>query len=124
MNGHRLGLPLVLAGSAAAAGAATVVLRPRRGLIAAAPVNATAYFSASEIERARAFQRPRRALALADLAVTGAALTTTALRRPAPIRAALERAATSPLAGGAATSAAHSLGLALLGLPFRVLAAR
>src|SRR5438270_9996358 len=108
MTGHRVGLPLVLAASAAAAGAATVALRPRRGLIAAAPVNATAYFSASEIERARAFLRPRRAIAAADLALVGATLATVVLRPPRPLRAGLARAERRPVVGSAATGAALS----------------
>src|SRR5947209_10364034 len=124
MTGHRVRLPLVLAASAAAAGAATVALRPRRGLIAAAPVNATAYFSASDIERARAFQRPRRALALADLAVTGGALATVTLRRPPAISSALARAASRPLAGSAATAAGLSLVLSGLSLPARIVSER
>src|SRR5947209_6359677 len=124
MTGHRVRLPLVLAASAAAAGAATVALRPRRGLIAAAHVNATAYFSASELERARAFQRPRRALALADMALTGAALATAALRPPLPLRAALARGAKRPLLGAAATGAGLSIGMTALTLPFAVVAER
>jgi STE24 endopeptidase len=124
MAGHRVGLPLVMVASAAAAGAATVALRPRRGLIAAAPVNATAYFSASELDRARAYARPRRLLALADLAVTGGALAAAALRRPPAAAAALDRAAERPLAGAAAAGAALSLGLTAITLPLGVASER
>ena len=48
--------------ASAAAGVATLALRPRSGLIEPAPVGARDYFSSDEIDRARAYQRPQRAL--------------------------------------------------------------
>src|SRR5947209_12512472 len=111
MEAHRVGLPLAIVVSAGAASVATVALRPRRGRISAEPVNATAYFSASELDRARAFQRPRRLLWLADFAIGGAALTVAAIRRPPALRTALERASERPLPGAAATGAALALGM-------------
>ena len=47
-----------------AAGVATLLLRPRSGLIEPAPVAAREYFSDEEIDRARSYQRPQRALGL------------------------------------------------------------
>src|SRR3954470_12176994 len=70
-NGYRL--PLAVGVAIAAAGAATVALRPRRGLMEPAPVDAEGYFSQEEIDRARRYQRPRRALGFAGLALEGGA---------------------------------------------------
>src|SRR5581483_9127006 len=117
MGAHGFRVPLAMVWASAAAGAATVALRPRSGLIDPAPVEVTDYFSAEEIERARAYQRPQRALGLAAMALDGAALAVLALRPPPAIRAALDRAGARPLAGAAATGAAMSLGFGALGLP-------
>src|SRR5947209_4392411 len=121
MRGHRFGLTQAVAASVSAAGAATLALRPRRGLIPAAPVNETAYFSASELERARAFQRPRRAIGLADMALTTAMVATVALRPPRLVSGALRRAERRPLAGAAGVSAALSVGLTAASLPLAAL---
>jgi Zn-dependent protease with chaperone function len=103
--------------ASAAAGVATVALRPRSGLIDPAPVEVTDYFSAEEIDRARAYQRPQRLLGLAAMALDGAALAVLALRPPPAVRDALDRAGARPLAGAAATGAAMSVGFGALGLP-------
>jgi STE24 endopeptidase len=106
-----------MVGASAAAGIATVALRPRSGLIEPAPVEARDYFSDEEIDRARAYQRPQRALGLAAMALDGAALALIALRPPRAVRRALERAEKRPLAGAAAVGAGLSVGFATLGLP-------
>jgi STE24 endopeptidase len=101
----------------AAAAAATVALRPRSGLIQPAPVEATAYFSREQIDRARAYQRPQRALGLLAMALDGGALALVALRPPGRLRDALERAGARPLAGAAGLGVGLSLGLGGLTLP-------
>ena len=79
-NGYRL--PLAVGVAIAAAGAATLALRPRSGLIEPAPVEPEGYFSREEIDRARRYQRPRRALGLLSMAVDGGALALIATRPP------------------------------------------
>jgi STE24 endopeptidase len=78
-----------------------------------APVEATGYFSEEEIERARRYQRPRRALGLAALGLEGGALALVARRPPDVLRGADSR----PIAGAAAVGAGMSVGLTALGLP-------
>jgi STE24 endopeptidase len=78
-----------------------------------APVDAEGYFSQEEIDRARRYQRPRRALGLAGLALEGGALALVASKPPEALRSASER----PLAGAAAAGAALSLGLSAVTLP-------
>jgi len=85
MEGHRSRLPLAILGAVTAAGVATLLLRPRNGLIDPAAVSTTAYFSPDELERAREFRRPQRALALGGVAASGGTLAVLALRHPAPI---------------------------------------
>jgi STE24 endopeptidase len=100
-----------------AAGAATVLLRPRTGLIDPQAVEASAYFTADQIDRARDFRGPQRILALAEIGLSGAALALVALRPPRRVRRALERAARRPYLGGAAAGAALTVALAVLVLP-------
>jgi len=110
-------LPLAMVWASAAAGAATLLLRPRSGLIRPAPVEARDYFSREEIDRARAYQRPQRALGLAAMALEGAVLTLIVVRPPRAFGEALDRAGGRPLRGAAAMGAALSLGSAVLSLP-------
>jgi STE24 endopeptidase len=106
-----------MVGASAAAGIATVALRPRSGLIEPAPVEARDYFSGDQIDRARAYQRPQRRLRLAGMALDGAVLALIVFRPPRAVRRALERAEGNPLAGAAAMGVALSLGFGALGLP-------
>src|SRR5688500_6619275 len=76
--------PALLA-TAVAAGAATLVLRPRDGLIEPAAIELTAYFSPAELERPSDFRDIQRMLGLAGLAVSAATLVALA-RRPPPLR--------------------------------------
>jgi STE24 endopeptidase len=116
MDRHRVRLPLAIAVAAVAAGAATVALRPR-GLIHPARVDATAYFSASELDRIHDFRGPQRILGLLALATEGVALVWIAFRPPRQVRRALERAGVRPLAGAAAVGAGAAVVIVVLTLP-------
>jgi STE24 endopeptidase len=120
MDRHRVRLPLAIAVAAVAAGAATVLLRPR-GLIHPARVDATAYFSQSELDRAHDFAGPQRLLALAALLSEGAVLAWIAVKPPRPLRRALERAGARPLAGAAAVGAGAAVLFVLIVLPESVI---
>src|SRR3954468_10893065 len=104
MDRHRVRLPLAIAVAAVAAGAATVALRPR-DLIHPARVDATGYFSPSELDRIHDFRGPQRILGLLALASEGAVIAWVALRPPRQVRRALERAGVRPLVGAAAVGA-------------------
>jgi STE24 endopeptidase len=103
-----------------AAGAATLLLRPRDGLIEPAAVNATAYFSAAELERASDFRDLQRILGLAGTALAGLTVALAALRRPRPLRAAIERARRRPLLGAAGLAAGLAVAVAVVELPLAV----
>src|SRR5918992_3524484 len=117
MRGHRVRLPVAVAITVVAAGAATLAIRPRSGLIEPAPADAQAYFSPSELDRIRDYSRPQRALGLAGLAVSGGALALIALRPPRRVRRALERAGARPVLGSAAAGAALSVAIVVVTLP-------
>src|SRR3954452_10709514 len=108
----RAGVALALA-LASAAGAARA-LRPRDGIIAAAPVRAEEHFTPAELRRARDFRRPQRVLGLASGAVELGLMAALAARPPR----ALGRA--HPALAGAALSVAS----ALAPLPVRAVARR
>jgi len=108
--------------AAGAAAVATLLLRPQDGLIEAAAVDPTAYFSAAELERARDFRGPQRIVGLAGLGLSAATLALLALRPPRPMRNALERASARPLLGAAAVGAGLSLTLVVVGLPLAAVA--
>jgi STE24 endopeptidase len=117
MEGHRSRLPLAILVAVVAAGVATLILRPRSGLIEPAAVEETAYFSAQELDRARDFRGPQRLLGLAGLGLTAGTLALVALRPPRRVRRALERMGGRPLLGGAAVGAGISLSLVVVTLP-------
>jgi STE24 endopeptidase len=104
-------LPVAAIAAVVAAAAATLLLRPRGGLIEPAAVDATAYFSPAELDRAEDFRGPQRLLGLAGLGLSGATLVFLALRLPR------ERLRGRPLLGAAAAGAAISLVLVLVNLP-------
>jgi STE24 endopeptidase len=110
-------LPLAILGAVVAAGAATLVLRPRSGLVEPAAVEATAYFSPQQIERAEDFRGPQRALGLAGLGLGTATLALIALRPPDRVRRLLGRAGRRPLIGGAAVGAGIAVTLVVVELP-------
>jgi len=110
-------LPLALVATAVAAGTATLLLRPRSGLIDPAAVDATAYFSPAQLERAEDFRSLQRVIFLGQIALSGVTLAVLALRPPARFAGFLERMGARPLLGGAAAGATLSLILAVVGLP-------
>src|SRR3954465_11263945 len=105
MEAHRVGLPLAVGIAVFAAGAATFALRPRHGLIHPAPVAAEAYFSPSELDRARDYRGPQRLLGLGGLAIEAGTLAFLALRPPRRLRRALERGRGRPIPAAAAAGA-------------------
>lgn len=123
MHGRGIRLPVALGVTVVAAGAATLALRPRSGLIQPAPVRATAYFSTAELDRIHAYAGPQRALALGGLVLSGAALAVMAVRPPRRVRRALERLASRrPRLATATTGAAIVLVLAVVALPLAAIA--
>ena len=90
-----------------AAGAATLVLRPRSGLVEPAAIELTAYFSPAELDRAAGFRDFQRVLSLAGLALSGGTLVLLALRPPR-------------VRNGALAGAGISVVLVVVGLPLAV----
>ena len=103
--------------AAVAAGAATLILRPRSGLIEPAAIDATAYFSKEELRRAADFRDLQRLIGLGSLAVSGGTLALLALRPPRRVRRMLARAGSRPLLGAAAAGAGIAVALAIVDLP-------
>jgi STE24 endopeptidase len=122
MSRHRSRLSLALVATAAAAGVATLLLRPRGGLIDAAAVDPTAYFSRAQLHRANEFRDPQRLIALASTGLSGATLAVLALRPPAAVRRLLDRAGRRPILGAAAVGAGLSVVLTAVGLPLSAVA--
>jgi STE24 endopeptidase len=120
MEAHRVGLPLAVGIAVVAAGAATLVLRPRHGLIHPAPVAAEAYFSPSELDRARDYSGTQRLLGLGGLAIEGATLAVLALRPPRRLRRALERGRRRPILAAAGAGAAFAVLLVVIQLPVSI----
>jgi STE24 endopeptidase len=117
MGGHRSGLPVAIGVAVVAAGAATVLLRPRNGLVDPATVAAQAYFSTAELARATDFRDVQRIIGIGSEVVAGASLAWLAFRPPAIVRRALERAAAHPWRGAALAGAGISVAIAVVGLP-------
>jgi STE24 endopeptidase len=114
MKSGRSRLPLAVLMAAAAAAVATLLLRPRSGLIEPAAVDVAAYFSPDQLERARDFREPQRLLGLAGLALSGGTLVLLALRPP---RRLLDPISRRPLLGAAAAGAGISVLLVVVNLP-------
>jgi STE24 endopeptidase len=114
MKAGRSRLPLAILAAVVAAGAATLLLRPRGGVIDPAAVDVEAYFSRAQIERAENFRDTQRLLGLAGIAVSGVTLGLLAWRPP---RRLLARFGRRPLLGGAVAGAGISLLLVVVGLP-------
>jgi STE24 endopeptidase len=117
MEAHRVGLPLAVGIAVVAAGAATFALRPRSELIDPAPVAATDYFSASQLDRIHDYRGPQRWLGIGDLGLSGGTLALIALRPPRRLRRALERGKARPILAAAAAGGALSVVLVVVGLP-------
>src|SRR3954468_19005705 len=124
MEAHRVGLPLAVGIAVVAAGAATFALRPRSELIDPAPVAATDYFSASQLDRIHEYRGPQRWLGIGDLVVSGGTLALIALRPPRRLRRALERGRARPILAAAAAGGALSVVLVVVGLPLSAIAAQ
>jgi STE24 endopeptidase len=116
MLAHRYRLPLALGVAAVAAGGATLLLRPRTGVIEPAPASASDYFTSGQLERAHDFRATQRTILLASLALEGVVLVWLVARPPA----ALTRLNRRPIAGAAAAGAALSIGLTVIALPLSV----
>ena len=93
-----------------------VLLRPREGLVEPAPVRAESYFSASEIERARDYQRPQLALYGGALVLQIGVLALLVVHPPRRLRGPFKR----PLVAAAATGAALSVTISIAVLPLKV----
>jgi STE24 endopeptidase len=91
-------------------------------LINPAPVAATDYFSASQLDRIHDYTGTQRLLGLGGLALSTGTLAFVALRPPRRVRRALERGAARPILGAAATGGALSLVLVVVGLPLGAVA--
>jgi STE24 endopeptidase len=111
---------LAVVAAAAVAEGAVLLLRPRSGVIEPVPVDSGSYFTAAQIERARAYRRPQLALFGASAAIELAALAWLARRPPRALRGPFRR----PAAAGGAAGAALSLGLAAAQLPLGALSHR
>lgn len=98
--------------------AAVLVLRPREGIIAPAPVEAAAYFSPAEVRRAEDFRGSQRIIGLAALGVE-LALLVWLTRHPPPL---LRRAFRRPVVAAVLAGAALSLAAAAAPLPLSALA--
>src|SRR4051794_16076003 len=122
MEAHRVGLPVAVGIAVVAAGAATFALRPRSELIQPAPVAATDYFSASQLDRIHDYTGTQRLLGLGGLAVSTGTLAFIALRPPRRVRRALERGVARPILGAVAAGGALSLVLVVVGLPLGAVA--
>ena len=114
MKSSRPRLALAALAAIGAAGLATLLLRPRGGLVDPAAVDVQAYFSAAQLERAADFRDTQRLLGLAGIALSGATLGLLAWRPP---RRVLDPLARRPILGGAAAGAGISLLLVAVGLP-------
>jgi STE24 endopeptidase len=118
MERRRVRLPLAIVVAGVAAAAATLILRPRSGLIEPATVDVKAYFSPEQLRRAADFTHTQRLLGLAGLAISGGTLALIALRPPR----ALDRLGRRPLLGAAAAGAGISVALVATGLPLGAIA--
>src|SRR5689334_9736864 len=113
MVAHRHRVPLAVVVTAMAAGGATLLLRPRARAITPAAVSAGDYFTPEQLERAHAFRVPQRRIALASLALDGAALALL-VAKPPPV---LRRLGRRPLLGAAAAGAGLTVATTAIGLP-------
>src|SRR3954451_4987416 len=117
MLAHRYRLPSALLWAAIAAGTATFLLRPRTGTVKPSLARARDYFTPDELDRARKFRAPQRAILLASMALEGTALVLLVAHPPVV----LARLGRRPVAGAAAGGAALVIGMTAIGLPLSML---
>jgi STE24 endopeptidase len=110
-------LPVALVTAVVVAQAAVFLMRPRDRGPDPLPVEARAYFSAAQIEKAEAFRSGQRWILLGQTAI-GLAVLVLLVRRPPERLVALRR----PIGAGAAVAAAVSLTLAVAALPLSAVA--
>jgi STE24 endopeptidase len=113
MERGRWKMPMAVVAALVVAEAGVLLLRPRGEVVEPAPVRATEYFTPAQIERAREFRGPQRALGLGSLAVEVALLAWLAARPPAALRRRYRR----PVLAAAAAGAVLSVGLGAARLP-------
>jgi STE24 endopeptidase len=104
-------LPVAAVAAVVATTAATLLLRPRGGLIEPAAVSATDYFSPAQLERADDFRGLQRVLGLAGLGLSGVTLALIAFRPPRRL------AGARPVLRAAAAGGGIALVLVLVNLP-------
>jgi STE24 endopeptidase len=93
--------------------AAVLLLRPRDGVIAPAPVDPGSYFTPGQIERARDYRHGQLVLFGAGLAIEAVVLVWLVRRPPARLRGPFRR----PVLAAAGAGAAFSIGLTVVRLP-------
>ncbi len=118
MRIRRLSWPVALAAALLATEAVVLLLRPRSGVLPVAPVSARSYFSAADIERARAYGRPQLVLYAGQLALQAGLLALLVVRPPRRLAGPFRR----PLPAGAATGAGLAVALTLVTLPLGAVA--
>ena len=107
---------MAIAAAVVVAEVAVLLMRPREGVIEPAPVRLESYFSAPDIERARAYNRPQLALYGGVLVVQIGVLALLVARPPRRLCGPFRR----PLLAAAATGAALSVTVSLAALPLKV----
>jgi STE24 endopeptidase len=99
---------------------AVLLLRPRDGVIAPAPVDEGSYFTPAELQRAHGYRNGQLVLFGTGLAVEAVVLVWLVRRPPTRLRGPLRR----PVLVGAGAGAALSVGLAVAQLPVSAIAHR
>src|SRR5437868_10972272 len=122
MRAHRYRLPMALLVAALAAGGATLLLRPRSGLITPAAASARDYFTPEQLQRAHDYRATQRLIGLGSLALSAGALVLLVVRPPRPVRRALEVAGARPIAGAGAAGAVYAVAITVAGLPLAAIA--
>jgi STE24 endopeptidase len=93
--------------------AAVLLLRPRDGVIAPAPVEPRSYFTPAQLERARDYRHGQLVLFGVGLAIDAVVFVWLVRRPPARLRGPFRR----PVLAAAGAGAALSIGLTVVGLP-------
>jgi Zn-dependent protease with chaperone function len=115
---RRLRVPLAVLSALVVAQAAALLLRPRDGVIAPAPVDAGSYFSEGQLDRARDFRGPQRTIFLGTLVLELGVLGWLVARPPRLLRGPFRR----PVLAAVVTGAAMSVLLDVAPLPLRAVA--